>query len=355
MDYRIRHMTRNDCYRAGRKIKPTGIVVHSTATPGVMAAAWFARWNKSFAAGETNRQVCAHMFIDDKEAWEYLPINPDRGEAHRSWLHGGSANNTHLGFEMCEPGGFTYRYPGAAQVGYDVDKNQAYFDAVYKNAVQMCAKWCREFDIKVDNIIDHAEGSRKGICSASADVGHWFPKHGKSMDTLRADVRRELEGKPIGEGDIMLKRGDRGESVYDYQKVLFKLGYDMGEWPDMKTGDKNGLDGSFGGHTEAVTHQAQKDFSITQDGIVRADLYGKLALALSNLKPEPKPEPASKDFLVRVNVDVLNVRNSPSTDGTRVTTKVSRNDVFTIVDTQGDWGRLKSGMGWIYLPLTQKL
>ncbi len=209
MEYKVRHMTRNDCYTAGRKIKPTGIVVHSTATPGVMAAAWFSRWNKSVRAGEMERSVCAHMFLDDKEAWEYLPINPERGEAHRSWLHGGSANNTHLGFEMCEPGGFTYRYPGAIQVGYDVAKNQAYFDAVYKNAVAMCVKWCREFGIKVENIIDHAEGSRMGICSASADVGHWFPKHGKSMNTLRADVKKALEGKedPVQGGKYVFKIG----------------------------------------------------------------------------------------------------------------------------------------------------
>ncbi|NCC45244.1 MAG: peptidoglycan-binding protein LysM, partial [Clostridia bacterium] len=40
-------MTRNDCYTAGRKITPKGIMVHSTATPGVMAADWFSRWNKS--------------------------------------------------------------------------------------------------------------------------------------------------------------------------------------------------------------------------------------------------------------------------------------------------------------------
>ena len=55
-------MIRNDCYLAGRKITPKGIMVHSTATPGVMAGEWFARWNKSYKAGETDRQVCVHAF-----------------------------------------------------------------------------------------------------------------------------------------------------------------------------------------------------------------------------------------------------------------------------------------------------
>ena len=86
-----KYMTRNDCYTAGRKITPKGIMVHSTAVPGVMAADWFSRWNKSYKAGEINRQVCVHAFVDDKEVWQYLPWD------HRGWHAGGAANNTHIG------------------------------------------------------------------------------------------------------------------------------------------------------------------------------------------------------------------------------------------------------------------
>ena len=41
-------------------------------------------------------------------------------------------------------------------------------------------------------IIGHYEGHRRGIASNHADPGHWFPKHGKSMDTFRAEVQRLL-------------------------------------------------------------------------------------------------------------------------------------------------------------------
>jgi len=99
---KTRYMTRNDCYTAMRKINPKGIMIHSTATPGIMAAAWFNRWNKSFKAGEINRQVCVHSFVDDKEVWQYLPWD------HRGWHAGGAANNTHIGIEICEPAGFSY-------------------------------------------------------------------------------------------------------------------------------------------------------------------------------------------------------------------------------------------------------
>ncbi len=39
------------------------------------------------------------------------------------------------------------------------------------------------------HIICHSEGCKLGIASNHGDVMHWFPKHGKSMDTFRAAVK----------------------------------------------------------------------------------------------------------------------------------------------------------------------
>jgi cell division septation protein DedD len=39
-------------------------------------------------------------------------------------------------------------------------------------------------------VICHSEGYKRGIASNHGDVMHWFPKHGKSMDTFRADVAK---------------------------------------------------------------------------------------------------------------------------------------------------------------------
>lgn len=178
-------MTRNDCYKAGRKITPKGIMIHSTATPGVMAAAWFSRWNKSYQAGEINRQVCVHAFVDDKEVWQYLPWD------HRGWHAGGTANNSHIGVEICEPGGFSYS-GGSNMVGYNVAKNEAYFRRAWQNAVELCVMLCRKYGLTERDIICHSEGSRRGIASNHADVMHWFPRHGESTDTFRSAVRTAL-------------------------------------------------------------------------------------------------------------------------------------------------------------------
>lgn len=58
MNLTTRYMTRNDCYNAGRKNTPSGIMVHSTATPGAMIEALYSYWNKSYKAGDTDVQVC---------------------------------------------------------------------------------------------------------------------------------------------------------------------------------------------------------------------------------------------------------------------------------------------------------
>ena len=185
MKINTRFMTKNDCYKAGRKISPQGIMIHSTATPGVMAADWFSRWNKSYQAGETSRQVCVHAFVDDKEVWQYLPWN------HRGWHSGGRANNTHIGIEICEPGGFSYGR-GSAMVGYDIKKNESYFRQAWQNTVELCVSLCKTYGLTERDIICHSEGHKKGIASNHADVMHWFPKHGENMDTFRTAVKSAL-------------------------------------------------------------------------------------------------------------------------------------------------------------------
>lgn len=178
-------MTNNDCYKANQKIIPQGIMVHSTATPGMMAGAWFEPWDKSYRAGETTRQVCVHAFLDDKEVYQYLPWD------HRGWHAGGTANNTHIGFEICEPAGFSYAH-GATMVGYNVEEHEEYFRKIFNNAVDLCVILCEKFNLTEKDIITHCEGHQMGVASNHADVMHWFPKHGESMDSFRLAVKEKL-------------------------------------------------------------------------------------------------------------------------------------------------------------------
>lgn len=61
-----------------------------------------------------------------------------------------------------------------------------------------------------------------------------------------------------------------------------------------------------------------------------------------------------KSFLVRVTASALNVRDGVGVNN-HINTVVKRGEVFTIVDTSGDWGKLKSGAGWINLRFTERI
>lgn len=185
--------TRNDCYNENKKIVPQGIVVHSTATPGVMARDWKSRWNKSYAKKETTKQKCVHAFVDAKYCVQCLPWD------HRGWHGGkgkkGSVNDTHIGFEICEPNGAKYNKNGTAFEIYNVGENRHYFEAIWNNSVELCVMLCKEFNLDPSSIVCHQEAARMGVASNHADVLHWFPLHGKSMDDFRSAVKEKLEQK----------------------------------------------------------------------------------------------------------------------------------------------------------------
>ena len=58
-------------------------------------------------------------------------------------------------------------------------------------------------------------------------------------------------------------------------------------------------------------------------------------------------------YTVKVTATALNVRKGPGT-GYAITTAIRDKGVYTIVEEQNGWGRLKSGAGWISLAYTEK-
>lgn len=185
MNFKQLFLTQNECYKVGKKITPKGIMLHSTGAnnpflkryvgpdDGLLGKNTYGNhWNTNRPGG---RQVCVHAFIGKLAdgtiaTYQTLPWNM------RGWHAGGKANDTHIGFEICEDG-----------------LNDAkYFNAVYKEAVELCVDLCKQYNLTEQDIICHSEGCKKGIASNHGDVMHWFPKHGKSMDTFRADVKKLL-------------------------------------------------------------------------------------------------------------------------------------------------------------------
>lgn len=181
--------TKNDCYKAGKKITPKGVMVHSTGANNPNLRRYVGpddgRLGVNLYGNHWNRSglsKCTHAFIGklkDGSVATYQVLPWDRRGWHCGSGSKGSGNNTHISFEICEDG----------------LTDPAYFGKVYQEAVELTAYLCKEFglDPAADGVvICHSEGHKRGIASNHGDVMHWFPKHGKSMDTFRKDVKAAM-------------------------------------------------------------------------------------------------------------------------------------------------------------------
>ena len=276
-------ITQNPCYKSNTKKSKTGYMQHSTGAPGGKAESFIKSWNKPSAS------VAVEFVIDDTGIYQLMPIGI------RSWHSGRTANNTHVGCEVCEPqearlldanwyelsqngknntswavlrlqqeleawgynpngldGNFGPGCKVAVQqfqkdqgldvdgcVGkntlhrlqtrqgsllkYDANVNQTYFEDVYRKAVYTCAYVIKQLGSEVNNtnVLSHAEGYKKGIASNHADVGHWWPEHGKSMDDFRQDVKTYMQ---TGVLPYEEKEDDEVVENQDYKIYVVKEG-----------------------------------------------------------------------------------------------------------------------------------
>ena len=322
-------LTANDCYKAGRTITPKGVMVHSTGANNPLVARYVQPVEgqkdeaqlKAEIGGNRNANdlnnpgldVCTHAFVGKLAdggvgTVQTLPWN------HRGWhagtgTSGGSANNTHIAFEICE----------------DDLTDEGYFRKVYQEAVELTAMLCKTYNLNplADGVvICHSEGYQRGVASNHGDVMHWFPKFGKSMDTFRADVSKAMTPAqvkpqpPVSGKTYTVVKGD----------TLSEIAQKYGTTVDTLV-QLNGI----------------KDPNLIVVGQVL-----KLPGSTTGFTP----------YTVKVTVTELRIRSGPGTD-TQAQGFIEPG-VYTIVaESNGPgakrWGKLKSGAGWISLDYAEKV
>lgn len=78
------------------------------------------------------------------------------------------------------------------------------------------------------------------------------------------------------------------------------------------------------------------------------DIVDQINNELCIKEEKPKNENQEKAMLVKVTCDELNIRSGPSAKYKKVGS-ITDKGTYTIVEVKGNWGRLKSGAGWICL------
>lgn len=329
--------------------------------------------------------------------WNYKPWGCGSGSK-------GSCNNGWIQFEICEDG--------------LTDKD--YFDKVYKEACEITAYLCDMYNIDpkgtvvvngvtVPTILCHQDSHKLGLGSNHGDIDHWFPKHGKSMATVRDDVAAILRGKvSVIEPAIPSVPNNpsspaTSEEIYRVRKSWDDPKSQIGAYKSLENAkvarDKSGPAYSvYNSKGEKVyPSSTPTEIPVAQNGFKQGDkvcllngakytsgkaipawvfekvLYAREVRAdgtcvistvsagpitgvvyQKDLVPYEANNPSFSSYIVRITADVLNVRADAGTSYA-VKTQVKKNELYTIVDEKNGWGKLKSGAGWIHLDYTKKV
>lgn len=309
-------MKENPCYKAGRTINVKGLMLHSVGCSQPNASVFINSWNRNNYYG-----ACVHAFIDanNGNVYQTLPWN------HRGWHAGGTANDTHIGIEMCEPACINYS-SGSNFTCSDFNLAKKNCKMAYNSAVELFAKLCKDFNLnplEKGVIISHKEGYELGIATNHGDPEHLWRQLGTgyTMDEFRQDVYYAINSN----------NANKTKSINELAKEIIN-----GKWGN----GQSRIDAlQKAGYNNQEIQEIQNEVN---------------SILLNNTSSK------SNEFLVKVDVSDLNIRKGPGTNYNK-TGSFTGKGVFTIVDVSNGigsnkgWGKLKSGAGWIALDYAKRI
>ena len=240
-------------------------------------------------------------------------------EKDRSWCSSSSANDNRA---------------VTIEVASDTTAPYKVTDAAYNALIRLVADICRRNGIT--KLLWRADKSLIGqVDKQNMTVHRWFANKSCPGDYLyerHYDIASKVNAI-LGGGRAILEKGAYGDDVKELQEKLLQLGYSLGGY---------GADKEFGECTEKAVIRFQIDHALKADGVVGDDTWRVLEATEPADKPA-EPEPSETSYVVRVLSQRPIYREPPQVIGQ------CGNGSYTIVETSGSYGKLKSGAGWIQL------
>lgn len=340
MDFNKLIFTENDCYKVGRPMTPVGIVVHSTGTNNTSLRRYVNpddgrlgrnkygnHWNRSGVA------KCVHAFIGkDKDGkvctYQTLPLDIacwGCGKGSKGSYNGYYRVNNiwyysipYLQFEICE----------------DNLKDATYFKQVMREAQELCAMWCKEFNIPIEDVVSHKEARTRGYASNHGDIDHWLKKFGMTMDDFRNRVKAFIDGVDPDENTF---------EPYSVKVTTSKLYIRKGPGTNYAKAGSITDKGTYVIVEEADGKGATKWGRLESgEGWISLDYTEKVE--------------AFRPYSVQVTTSKLYIRKGPGTNYAKAGSITDRGRYVIVAESDGKgatkWGKLESGEGWISLDYT---
>ena len=128
------------------------------------------------------------------------------------------------------------------------------------------SKWTNWGELKGVDDESGSAGTELSVGQAGGDGANRPIPIGPASSVPTGPSGTELSAGPSSRR-VTIRRGDKNDAVRECQRILSKLGYDLG---------RCGIDGDFGKCTEAAVRKYQKERGLTVDGIVGPKTWAAL-------------------------------------------------------------------------------
>lgn len=364
-------MTQSTCYKGTTNMVVKGILVHSTGANNPNVARYVQPDDNAANRAALIKKIGKNAYNNDwNHIWVDAGLNAWIGKLadgtvaavqtmpwnFRPWGCGrdykGSCNDGWIQFECCE----------------DALTNKSYCAAVVEEACQLMAYLCKMYKldpkgsttlngVKVPVILCHKDAFELGLGSNHADVLHWFPKYGYTMDKIRKRV-----AEIMGEDNVVVEPtpeptpepvtpapstpttpSTSALKVGDLVSILPGATYWGGQSIPSWVMNQNWYVYSVGTNGRIVLNQNEKKTSAIMSPVDKK--YLKVISAVFEA------------YKVKITAPAVAYYSGAGTNYT-VKGSVHKNEVYTIVEEKTDstgakWGKLKSGAGWLPLKNTE--
>ena len=198
-------------------------------------------------------------------------------------------------------------------------------------------------DIERDGVVPHPRRGGEDLVRFGAE--RLILRRSVVIQPAKCDLRRRAQAR--GSGDVVAAEPE----VIRQGHELIETGGDEIEIPavqrEILLREDGGTEllgqiGAFA-NIENAKKACEKGYSV----------YNSQGIAVYTPTQEQANTAAGLPYEVRIDISNLRIRKGPGTGFDIV--KYINPGIYTIVETQGNWGRLKSGAGWICLDYTKRV
>lgn len=392
------YCTNNSRYKAAQIFSPQGVVLHSIGTPQPKARALYNYWQNN------GSPYVVHYMVDDTEILHCMPDN------YKCWHVCSPGNDKWLGIEMGEPSQIKYT-SGSTFTVSDLPAAQAYCEKTYKNAVWLIAYLCKKYGWDpMTQVWTHYEVTMRKLSNTDhTDPFHLFSGLGMGYDLakLRKDVKAAMggtssssnSGSSSSSSSSSSSNSNSGSSsssaMYRIRKSWADAASQIGAYSSLENAKKAWKEGYYifdsngnviypkplavGSEVHLVAGATYTNGQAIPAWVINSTLYVREVrgsdIVFSTLKTgavtgvaaakyfkeassSTSSSTSASSYIVTVTASSLNIRSGPGTSYP-VVGSIAKGGAYTIVETSGNWGLLKSyekdRNGWICLDYTEKV